>query len=238
MNALEHLIPKKMVALSFFGLDLSIANSSITGFMAVAAVAALFFFARRSPILRTVSELAIDFVYTEMLAPLGKEKERWLPFIMSVFCYVLFCSLLGLIPGLLSPTSNINATGSLAVVVFLTVQSVGISRKGFLGYFKSFIPEGVPVFIVPFLFPIELVGRLAQPFSLALRLFANMFAGHAVMLSLVGLIFVFKSAVVASLSVAGDALVSAFEVFVCFIQAFVFAYLTSTYLTAELTEEH
>jgi F-type H+-transporting ATPase subunit a len=100
------------------------------------------------------------------------------------------------------------------------------------------LPQGVPVFLALFLFPVELIGQIAKPFSLAVRLFANMFAGHAIILTLISMIFIFKSYLVAPFPVLGNVAIMAFEVFVSFIQAFIFAFLSSNYIIGALSKEH
>jgi F-type H+-transporting ATPase subunit a len=243
MNVLEHLRPAKILGLNLFGLDVTLSNTVLTGFLAVFLILTFFFvISKRAKLIpslpQTVAEFIIQFINDEMLAPLGEEGGKWLPFIASIFCFILTCNLLGLIPGLMPPTSNINVTASLAIIVFLTVQTAGIVKKGPLGYFASLVPPGVPVFLAPFLFPIELIGQLARPFSLSVRLFANMFAGHAIILTLISMIFVFNSDLVIPFPVIGNVAILAFELFVSFIQAFIFSFLSATYIVGALQSEH
>jgi F-type H+-transporting ATPase subunit a len=121
--------------------------------------------------------------------------------------------------------------------VFVVVQTAGVAKKGLGGYLGSLVPPGLPVPIALFMIPIEIVSQLAKPFSLAVRLFANMFAGHAVMLMLLSLIFLFRSYLILPLPVIGNTVVLAFEIFVSFIQAFIFTYLTTLYI-ATAVEGH
>ncbi|MDI6731831.1 MAG: F0F1 ATP synthase subunit A [Candidatus Margulisbacteria bacterium] len=243
MNVIEHLQPTKVLEIEVFGIDASIYNSTLSLFFAVFII--FFFFmlvSRKAKIIPTpiqsIAEYLVDFIRLEMLAPLGSQGEKWLPFLISLFCLILISNLLGLVPGLLPPTSNINVTGTLAIIVFIMVNIVGLLKHGFLGYFRSFIPSGVPIFLIPLLFPIEVMGQVARPFSLAVRLFANMFAGHAIILVFLSFIFMFKSFLIAPLPVIGDVAISAFEIFVAFIQAFIFTYLSSSYIIGALQEEH
>ncbi|HTY12981.1 MAG TPA: F0F1 ATP synthase subunit A [Candidatus Omnitrophota bacterium] len=243
MNLFEHLKQVKLVTLTLFGFDISITNGVLVAFIAAALVLIFFYFAGRRAqlkpsLLQTTAEFLVQFINDEMLAPLGKDAGRWLPFITAIFCYVLFCNLLGLIPGVVPPTSNVNFTGTLAVIVFFTVQITGVVKKGPLGYLGSLIPPGIPVFLAPFIFPIELVGQIARPFSLAVRLFANMFAGHAIILTLIGLIFIFRSYLVIPFPVVGNVAILAFELFVSFIQAFIFAFLSASYIIGAVSAEH
>jgi F-type H+-transporting ATPase subunit a len=243
MNVLEHLKQVKIIELSISGLDISITNGMITGYLAVFLIILFFFIvSKRAKLVpnlpQTIAEFLIQFIQTEMLAPLGEEARIWLPFIVSLFSYILICNLLGIIPGLLPPTSNINFTATLAIIVFLIVQIAGIKKQGFIGYMKSLVPPGVPVFLAPFLFPIEIIGQLARPFSLSVRLFANMFAGHAIILTLISLIFVFKSFLVIPFPVIGNVAILAFEIFVSFIQAFIFTFLSASYIIGAVQAEH
>jgi F-type H+-transporting ATPase subunit a len=135
-------------------------------------------------------------------------------------------------------TTNINVTAALAIIVFVTVQAAGIYHLGITGYLKKYIPEGVPFFIVIFMIPVEIVSQLARPFSLAVRLFANMFAGHAVMLLLISMIFIFRSYILLPIPVLGNTAFLAFELFIAAIQAFVFTYLSAFYIATALEEEH
>ncbi|MFA4967038.1 MAG: F0F1 ATP synthase subunit A [Candidatus Margulisiibacteriota bacterium] len=243
MNIFEHLKQVKIIGLEISGFDISITNGVLIGFLA-AVLVILFFLAAanqaklKPTFIQTIAEYLIQFVKDEMLSPLGEEAYAWLPFIVSIFCFILFCNLLGLIPGVVPPTSNINFTAMLAVIVFFTVQITGVVRQGPVGYVKSLIPQGVPSLLIPFLLPIEIIGQFARPFSLAVRLFANMFAGHAIILTLIGLIFVFQSYLIVPFPVLGNVAIMAFEVFVSFIQAFIFAFLASSYIIGAVRTEH
>jgi F-type H+-transporting ATPase subunit a len=243
MNIFEHLKQVKVFPLQLFGIDVSITNGVLVMFLAAALV--VFFFSavsRKSRLvpfpLQSLAEYMIEFIKTEMLAPLGKEGEAWLPFMVAIFSFILACNLLGIIPGLLPPTSNINITATMAVMVFLTTQIVGIKKHGVLGYLKSIVPAGLPLPVVAFILPVEIVGQFARPFSLAVRLFANMFAGHAIILILISLIFVFKSFYIIPLPVLGTVAILAFEIFISFIQAFIFTYLSASYIVGALQTEH
>ncbi|MCX5750978.1 MAG: F0F1 ATP synthase subunit A [Candidatus Saganbacteria bacterium] len=159
-----------------------------------------------------------------------KNSQTSSTFLVALFSFILFCNLLGLIPGFSSPTSNINVTGALAVTVFLIVQVYGIIQKGPLKYLGHFVPEGTPLAMAPFLFVIELILQLAKPFSLAVRLFANVFAGHTTLFIVLGLIFMLKNYLLYSLPIIGYLLIATFEIFIGFIQAFIFTFLTASYL--------
>jgi F-type H+-transporting ATPase subunit a len=175
---------------------------------------------------------------------LGEEGIAWFPFIATLFFFILFCNLLGLVPIFpgFTATSNINVTASLAAVVFICTHSAGIAKHGIGRYFKTFIPGGMPrgiagIVLSGFMVLIEIISHFARPFSLAVRLFANMTAGHLVILVFISLIFMI-SAFITPVSVVMAVVMMAFEIFVCVLQAFIFAILASIYIRLATAEEH
>lgn len=177
---------------------------------------------------------------------MGHEGLPFFPFIASLFFFVFFCNIVGIFPlghyGY-TATSNINVTGTLAVMVFVVVLITGIRKKGPVGYIKSFAPSGVPVFLLPLIFPVEIISLFAKHFALAVRLFANMFAGHTVILVFAGgaaSLFFSKSVLTAFfpfpfIGVVGMLI---FEIFVALVQAFIFAILAALYIGDSLREHH
>ena len=156
--------------------------------------------------------------------------------------FLLACNLLGLLPWSATPTSNIAVTGAMAFVSLAVIEISGIRALGLKGYLGTifFLPHGLPALLKPVMLvimtPIEIIGKLAKPFALAVRLFANMTAGHVVVLALIGLTFFFRSylvGVAASLMATGIMLL---ELFVAFLQAFVFTLLTSVFIGLMRTE--
>jgi len=243
MNMLEEIKSVKLIDLHWWGIDLSITKSALIIFLACGLVFVFFFLLSKrvklipSP-LQSMVESMIDFIRSEMLQPLGEEGEFWLPFLITLFAFIFTCNLLGIIPGLSPPTSNINVTATMALMIFLITHVAGIRRHGFFPYFKSMLPPGLPLAVSIFLFPVELVSQIARPFSLAVRLFANMFAGHAIIIMLVSLIFIFNSYLAVPFSVAGNVAIAGFEIFVGLIQAFIFTYLSAFYIKEALVSEH
>lgn len=204
----------------------------------------LFFACRRSgPLARgsfqNFFEAIIEFVDKEVVqSGIGKGGESWAAFIISLFFFVLFTNLLGLIPGLSTKdggaTANINVTGGLAIIVFGVMMGASIYKKGLWGFLKSFMPPGVPWFFAPLLVPIEVVVWLFRPISLAIRLFANMVAGHLVIAMFLGMgVGAWKL-----IPWVGAVAMSAFEIFVCFVQAFIFAMLAGLYIHDAIEVEH
>jgi F-type H+-transporting ATPase subunit a len=239
MSVLEHLEQQTLYPLEVGGVDLTITNGVITLWLSAILVFTVFLAAARRLTLvpgraQNLIEVVLLFIRDEVAGQIGHGRDAWLPFIIAVFSFILANNLLGLVPGLSSATGNINVTAALAITVFIVVQSAGIARHGPLGYVRSLIPPGVPLPIALFMLPIEIVSQFAKPFSLAVRLFANMFAGHAVMLMLLSLIFLFKSYLILPLPVLGNTAVLMFEIFVAFIQAYIFTYLTTLYIATAL----
>lgn len=182
-------------------------------------------------------EVIIVFIRDEVVYPsLGEEDGRkYLHYFLTVFFFILFSNLLGMIPYGSTPTGNISVTGSLAAVSLLIMFGSGILRHGPIGYLKSFVPSGVPAFVVPILFPIEIAGVLVKHFALCIRLFANMLAGHAVITVFLGLI---SSLFIAPVSIVGAVAISLLELFVAFLQAYIFTILSSLFIGMALHPQH
>jgi len=212
----------------------------------------LFFACRRTELVargtyRNLFETIIEFIDEEVVRQmLGAHASGWAPFAFTLFFFILFCNLLGLVPlpgseshPLFKPvTSNWNVPAALAIMALLVSQGADIYRHGLRGYFKKVVPGGVPWWIAPFVFFIEMVCRLVRPLSLTLRLFANMTAGHAIILAFIGLGMACQLMFIKPLPLVGTVLMSAFELFVCFIQAFVFTILTCSYIGEAFEETH
>ena len=138
-------------------------------------------------------EVFILFVRDEIARPtIGKGFEKFLPYLLTVFFFILFGNFLGLIPFSATFTSNISVTATMAIFTFLVFVFGGVRSNGVFGYFKGLIPHGVPIFLLPIMAVVELLGLFTKPFALAIRLFANMTAGHIVIYALISLIFVSK----------------------------------------------
>jgi F-type H+-transporting ATPase subunit a len=158
------------------------------------------------------------------------------PYLLTVFFFILCCNLLGLVPWGATATGNIAVTGAMALISFLVIEISGMRTLGFKGYMQTifFLPPGLPTILKPVILlimtPIELIGKLAKPFALAVRLFANMTAGHALVLALIGLIFTFRSYAVGGAAVPMATAIMLLEIFVAFLQAYVFTLLTSVFI--------
>jgi F-type H+-transporting ATPase subunit a len=184
--------------------------------------------------LQAAAETMYEFVHNLVTAQIGEEGKRFFPFVFTLFMFVLFGNMLGLLPYAFTYTSHIAVTFTLALAVFvlITVVALVIHGKHFFGYF---FPEGAPIWLAPIIIPVEVVSYLSRPISLSIRLFANMVAGH-VMLKVFATFVVLLGGLgavgpfVAALPLAVNVALVGFEVLVAFLQAYVFAILTSIYL--------
>ncbi len=177
------------------------------------------------------------YIRQEVVLPnVGHHGEGYAPYLLTVFFFILAANLLGLVPFGASATGNIAVTGAMALMAFVVIEVSGMRALGFSGYLKTifYLPPGLPTALKPIILviltPIELMGKLAKPFALAVRLFANMTAGHALVLALIGLIFTFKSFTVGLVAAPMATAIMVLEVFVAFLQAFVFTLLTSVFI--------
>jgi F-type H+-transporting ATPase subunit a len=181
-------------------------------------------------------EATILYMRQEIILPnVGPHGDAFVPFILSLFFFILFANLLGLIPYGSTATGNISVTATLAIVSFIMIEVAGMRALGW-GYIKTIVywPSDQPfimkALLTPLLTPLELASKLTKPFALAIRLFANMTAGHIVVLALIGLIFTFGSWFVAPAPFLGALGIMVLELFIAFLQAFVFALLTAVFI--------
>jgi F-type H+-transporting ATPase subunit a len=182
-------------------------------------------------------EAMVLFVRNEVVMPnIGHGGEKFAPFIITLFFFVLFSNLLGLIPYGSTATASFSVTAALAVMTMLVVEIGGLVAMGPRHYWHTiwFVPQGMhPVagnLMALALMPIELAGKIARPFALAVRLMANMTAGHIVLLAITSLIFVFGSWFIVPFPVLMGVAITFLELFVCFLQAFIFAMLASVFI--------
>jgi len=184
-------------------------------------------------------ELLIIFVRDEIVKPtIGEGYQKFLPYLLSLFFFVLFGNFLGLIPYSATFTSNIGVTSALAIMSFIMIQFGGMRKNGVIGYLKGLVPHGVPGWMLVIMIPVELLGLLTKPFALAIRLFANMVAGHTVILALIGLIFFMGTIFVAPVSVSFAVFIYLLEILVSLIQAYIFTMLTALFIGMAVHQEH
>ncbi len=175
-------------------------------------------------------ELMVIFVRDDIVLPnMGKGGLPYLPYLLTTFFFILFMNLLGLIPFGITSTSNVAVTGGLAVIAFIMIQVASIRAQGF-GKYLAHLTGGVPWYLWFITIPVEFIGLFTKPFALCLRLFANMTGGHMVVLSLIGIIFIFQSYVLAPVPVVFAAGISLLEIIVAFLQAYIFTILTGLFM--------
>lgn len=223
---------KTLIPLHLGNIDLSFTNSALLMIVAVVSILTLLFLALRAPKpipgkLQSLIELSYEFIATLLEENTGTKGKKYLPFVFSIFLFVLFGNLLGLIPYSFTFTSQLILTFGLASLVFLVILFVGISNHG-IKFLKLFLPEGAPLIMAPLLVPIELISFLSRPISLSVRLFANMMAGHT-MLKVFALFTVGLGLFGISTIILNSILIG-FEFLVAFLQAYVFTVLTCLYL--------
>ena len=183
-------------------------------------------------------EVLVLFVRNEIcIQYLGeKDGKKYAGFFLTLFFLILTCNYIGLVPGMSTATANINVTAGLALATLFCMVVGGLIYHGPIGFFKLFIPSGVPIFVLPILFPIELMGLMIKPFSLTVRLFANLLAGHFVIYSLLGLIITFHYFGIPSIFLA--LFIYVLELLVAFVQAYVFTMLSAMFIGAMLHPDH
>jgi len=189
---------------------------------------------------QSLVEIMVVFVRDELgRKNIGPHGDRYVPYLLTTFVFILACNLLGLLPWAATATSNISVTGGLALVAFLMVQGAGIREYGLVGHCKNLIPHGLPGWLLPIMLPVEIMGMLTKPFALCVRLFANMTAGHVVILALISLVFILKSVLVGLfLSVPFALFINGIELLVAFLQAYIFTMLTSLFIGMSVHPAH
>ncbi len=221
------------IPINLFGLDISINKAVIMMWVVVGLTAFLLVKAGRSrrmvpTKLQSLGELLVGFIRDIILDTMGKDGMRFFPFIATLFVFILFCNILGLIPGTYTVTSQIVVTAAFAVFVYSMSVVLGFVLHG-VKFLSILVPPGTPGWLLPLMIPIELVSQLARPLSLAVRLFANMTAGHTILGVLFGLTIT-GGLLIGWLPFAFTIAMNALEVGIAFIQAYIFTVLTCVYL--------
>lgn len=184
-------------------------------------------------------ESFVVFIRDEIVvANMGEHGRKYVPYFLSLFFFILLCNLLGLVPFGATATGNIAVTAALALITFAMINLSGIREQGFGHYVKNLVPHGLPAWLLPLMFPIEVLGLVTKSFALCIRLFANMIAGHIVILAFMALIFLFSSVLVAPVSVAAAVGMNMLEIFVAFLQAYIFTLLSAIFIGAAVHPEH
>ena len=217
------------------GLDISINNAVVAMWVGLAIVAGSFLLAVSrgiSPIpgkLQSILEISLEFIRSMVYEFIGEEEgKRYVPFIASLFLFILACNLIGLIPGSYTITSQLAVTAAFAVGIFFMTLVIGFGKHG-MHFLGILVPPGVPKIMIPLMIPIEIISMLARPISLAVRLFANMTAGHTVLAVLFGLAMT-GPLWLGWLPFGFTIVINGLEIAIAFIQAYIFTTLTCVYI--------
>ena len=235
----------RLVKLNLFGYDASFTNASLFMLIAVAGIVGFLVYAMRPRALvpgrvQSVAELLYEYVAGMVRQNVGEDGMKFFPFVFAIFIFILALNMLGMLPYAYTVTSHIIVTFALAATVWLVVTIVGFLRHG-VGFLKLFVPEGVPLILMPVIVPIELLSYFIRPVSHSVRLFANMMAGHTMLKVFAGFIVSFIGAGYGLAGIAPLAFMVAFtglEIVVAFLQAFIFTVLTCIYLNDAVNMHH
>ena len=240
--------------LELSGIDFSITKHVLMMLVAATLLIVLLSIAarRRSPDevptgFAAAIETVVEFIYTQIAIPNLGEKHagKFTPYLCTAFFFILTCNLLGLVPYAATATGNVSVTAGLALMTFVLTQATAIKSQGVGGFLKH-LTGGVHPLMWPIMIPVEFLGLFTKPFALCIRLYANMTAGHVVILSLVGLIFIFGKGgaspvagyAIAPVSIAFSLFVNLLELLVAFLQAYIFTLLSSLFIGAGVHSEH
>ena len=223
------------------GADLSFTNASLFMIISVACVCLLLFLGTKEKKLvpsklQLISELIYNFIAKMISDTAGSKAKPYFPFIFSLFMFVLFCNMVGMLPYSFTVTSHIIVTLIMALFIFIAVTVIGFYKHGFK-YLSIFVPSGVPVVLLPLITIIEIISYLSRPVSLSVRLFANMMAGHT-MLKVFGGFVISLGMLGGWLPLSFSVALTGLEILVAFLQAYVFAILTCIYLNDALNLHH
>jgi F-type H+-transporting ATPase subunit a len=229
------------------GYEIAFTNSALFMLIAIAVIAALTIGATSSRALvpgrmQSVAEMSYEFVADTLRSSAGSEGMKFFPLVFSLFMFILVVNMIGLIPYTFTVTSHIIITVSLALVVFLTVVVYGLYKHG-LHFLKLFVPSGIPIYILPLVTFIEVLSFLSRPVSHSVRLFANMLAGHITLKVFGGFVVMlgslgFLGSLGAILPLGMTVALTALELLVAVLQAYVFAILTCIYINDAIHPGH
>ncbi len=222
------------------GIDASFTNSSLWMLIAITLITLFTTLSMRGRALvpgrmQSLAELSYEFVANMVRDNVGTDGMKYFPFVFTLFMFVLFANMMGMIPGSFTVTSHITITFAMAFVIFLGVTVIGFVTHG-LGFLKFFVPSGIPIVLTPLLVIIEVISYLTRPVSLSVRLFANMLAGHTMLKVFAG--FVVMMGIWGIVPLVFMVALTGLEILVAFLQAYVFAILTCIYLNDALHMHH
>ena len=228
---------KRLLDINIAGYDISFTNSALFMLIAVFLISfTTIFSVRKNSIIpsrmQSIVEMSYEFVADMVRQNVGSQGKNYFPFIFTIFMFVLFMNMLGMIPYGFTVTSHIAVTFALAMLIFIGVTVIGFVKHG-LGFFGFFVPKGVPVFMLPLLVVIEVISYFTRPISLSVRLFANMMAGHTMLKVFSGFV-ILMGFLGGWLPLAVMVAFTGLEILIAFLQAYVFAILTCIYLNDAL----
>ena len=241
---MHHITDHPLVKLELFGIDVSITKHVVMMWIAAAVLIVVLTSIFRKPNLvprglANFFEFIIEYLEKEVMKPyLGHHSHYYAPYLLTAFFFVLVCNLFGLVPLAATATGNISVTAAMALLTFCMVQFAGIKSHGLVGYFKGLIPPGLPIFILPIMVPVEIISLFTKHFALAIRLFANMIAGHVVIFALLLIIFTFKNPFVGVATLGGILFVALLEVLIALIQAYIFTILSAVFIGLAIHQDH
>jgi len=227
---------KELIPLEIFETNISYTNSSLFMSLAIIFITLLLLLSIKNKSLipsrfQSISEIFYEFIANMVSDNIGDKGRKFFPLIFTLFTFLLFGNMLGMLPYSFTFTSHIIVTFVLAMFIFLLVTLLGIFIHGFK-FFGLFVPKGVPMIMLPLMIPIEIISYLSRPISLSVRLFANMMAGHTMLKIFAGFIVPLGIFGIAPLMV--DVALTALEVLIAFLQAYVFTILTCLYLNESI----
>lgn len=237
-NPMEQFVVKPIIPLQIGGVDVSFTNSALFMMLAVLTSTLLFAICLRKRSLvptmaQSVPEMIYEFVASLLRENVGVEGLKYFPFIFTMFLFVAFGNVLGLFPYAFTFTSHLTAVGSLSIIALLFNVCIGIKKKK-LGWLRTFLPKGIPVALAPLIVPIEMISFLSKPFSLTVRLVANMTVGHIMLKIIAG--FVAALGILGFIPILFNSCIVCFEIFIALLQAFIYTVLSCIYLGDALHE--
>lgn len=229
---MEQFTIKPLIPIQVGGIDISFTNSAL--FMVLAVVVSTLLFAvclRKRTIIpsvaQSVPESIYGFIANLLRENVGVEGLKYFSFIFTLFLFVAFGNLLGLFPYAFTFTSHLAAVGGLSIIALLFNIGIGIKKKKW-GYLRTFFPKGIPVALAPLIIPIEMISFVSKPFSLTVRLVANMTVGHIMLKIIAG--FIVALGIGGIVPLAFDGCIIVFEIFIALLQAFIYTVLSCIYL--------
>ena len=237
-NPMEQFLIKPIIPIEVGGVDISFTNSAL--FMSLAVVVSFVLFAlclRKRTLVpnaaQSVPEGVYEFVNNLLRENVGTDGLKYFPFVFTIFLFVAMGNVLGLLPYSFTFTSHLTAVGSLSLISLFFNVCIGIKKKK-IGWLRTFLPRGIPVALAPLIIPIEMISFLSKPFSLTVRLVANMTVGHIMLKIIAG--FVVSLGLFGIVPVLFNSAIVCFEIFISLLQAFIYTVLSCIYLRDAIHE--